>query len=105
MNVNVLTLDGKKSGQIDLPIVFNTELNRDLIHKAYINLESHGFQKHSTHPTAGQDVVADSNDPPTGRGISRIARMKGGGGGRQGQAGEVAGTRGGRQAHLSLIHI
>jgi len=99
MNVNVLTLDGKKSGQIDLPIVFNTELNRDLIHKAYINLESHGFQKHSTHPTAGQDVVADSNDPPTGRGIARIARMKGGGGGRQGQAGEVAGTRGGRQAH------
>ena len=48
MNVNVLTLDGKKSGQIDLPIVFNTELNRELIHKAYINLESHGFQKHST---------------------------------------------------------
>ena len=61
MNVNVLTLDGKKSGQIDLPIVFNTELNRELIHKAYINLESHGFQKHATQPTAGQDVVADSN--------------------------------------------
>ena len=99
MKTSVLTLDGKKSGQIDLPNVFDTKLNSELIHKAYINLESHGFQKHSTHPTAGQDVVADSNDPPTGRGISRIARMKGGGGGRQGQAGEVAGTRGGRQAH------
>ena len=99
MKTSVLTLDGKKSGQIDLPNIFDTELNSELIHKAYINLESHGFQKHSTHPTAGQDVVADSNDPPTGRGISRIARMKGGGGGRQGQAGEVAGTRGGRQAH------
>ena len=99
MKVDLMTLDGKKSEQIDLPIIFNTELNTKLIHKAYINLESHGFQKHSTHPTAGQDVVADSNDPPTGRGISRIARMKGGGGGRQGQAGEVAGTRGGRQAH------
>ena len=99
MKVSLLTLDGKKSGQIDLPNVFDTKLNSVLIHKAYINLESHGFQKHSTHPTAGQDVVADSNDPPTGRGISRIARMKGGGGGRQGQAGEVAGTRGGRQAH------
>ena len=99
MKVDLMTLDGKKSEQIDLPIIFNTELNTKLIHKAYINLESHGFQKHSTHPTAGQDVVADSNDPPTGRGIARIARMKGGGGGRQGQAGEVAGTRGGRQAH------
>ena len=30
---------------------------------------------------------------------ARIARMKGGGGGRQGEAGEVASTRGGRQAH------
>ena len=99
MKADLMTLDGKKSEQIDLPIIFNTELNTKLIRKAYINLESHGFQKHSTHPTAGQDVVADSNDPPTGRGIARIARMKGGGGGRQGQAGEVAGTRGGRQAH------
>ena len=30
---------------------------------------------------------------------SRIAKIKGGGGGRAGQAGEVASTRGGRQAH------
>ena len=104
MKTSVLTLDGKKSGQIDLPNVFDTKLNSELIHKAYINLESHGFQKHSTHPTAGQDVVADSNDPPTGRGIARIARMKGGGGGRQGQAGEVAGTRGGRQAHRPYVN-
>ena len=80
MKVDVLTLDGKKSEKIDLPNVFETKLNSNLIHKAYINLESHGFQKHATHPTAGQDVVADSNDPPTGRGIARIARMKGGGG-------------------------
>ena len=104
MKADLMTLDGKKSEQIDLPIIFNTELNTKLIHKAYINLESHGFQKHSTHPTAGQDVVADSNDPPTGRGIARIARMKGGGGGRQGQAGEVAGTRGGRQAHRPYVN-
>ena len=99
MKINTLSLTGKKSGEIELPNIFETPIRKDIIHKAYINLESHGFQKHSTHPTAGQDVVADSNDPPTGRGISRIARMKGGGGGRQGQAGEVASTRGGRQAH------
>tara|TARA_B110000014_G_scaffold242064_1_gene211359 strand:- start:1033 stop:1845 length:813 start_codon:yes stop_codon:yes gene_type:complete len=99
MKVDTVTLDGKKDGSIELPNIFETEIKKDVIHKAYINLESHGFQKHSTHATAGQDVVADSNDPPTGRGIARIARMKGGGGGRQGQAGEVASTRGGRQAH------
>ncbi|NNM03446.1 MAG: 50S ribosomal protein L4, partial [Nitrosopumilus sp.] len=51
----------------------------------------------------GQDVVADSNDPPTGQGVSRVARMSGGGGGRQGQGGEVASTRGGRQAHPPIV--
>ena len=99
MKTPVLTINGKKDGEVELPNVFNTEVNRTLIHKAYINLESHGFQKHSTKPTAGMEVVADSNDPPTGRGVARIAKIKGGGGGRAGQAGEVASTRGGRQAH------
>ena len=99
MKRDVLTISGKKDGDIELPNVFETEVNRTLIHKAYINLESHGFQKHSTKPTAGMEVVADSNDPPTGRGVARIAKIKGGGGGRAGQAGEVASTRGGRQAH------
>ena len=104
MKVDTLSIDGKKDGQIELPSIFETSIRKDVIHKAYINLESHGFQKHATHPTAGQDVVADSNDPPTGRGVSRIARMKGGGGGRQGQGGEVAGTRGGRQAHRPYVN-
>ena len=99
MKTSVLTITGKKDGDIELPNVFNTEIKQATIHKAYINLESHGFQKHSTKPTAGMEVVADSNDPPTGRGVARIAKIKGGGGGRAGQAGEVASTRGGRQAH------
>ena len=83
MKTETFTLDGKKDGVVELPSIFETDIKKDVIKKAYINLESHGFQKHSTHATAGQDVVADSNDPPTGRGIARIARMKGGGGGRQ----------------------
>ena len=45
------------------------------------------------------DVVAESNSPPTGHHQARVARMAGGGGGRQGQAGGVAMTRKGRQAH------
>jgi len=94
-----LTLTGSKDEEIELPLVFSTPFRRELIHKAWTNLNSHKFQRQGRHPTAGMDVVADSNSPPTGQGISRIARMRGGGGGRQGQAGEVASTRGGRQAH------
>ena len=41
MKVDVLTTTGKKDGGIELPLVFDTEVNRTLIHKAYINLESH----------------------------------------------------------------
>ena len=49
------------------------------------------------------DVVARSNDPPTGQHQARIAKMKGGGGGRQGLAGGVASVRGGRQAHPPIV--
>ncbi|RNJ80374.1 MAG: 50S ribosomal protein L4 [Nitrosopumilus sp. B06] len=96
-------LDGSRDGDVELPPIFETPFRRDLIHKAFVNLTSHGFQPQGRKPTAGTDVVADSNDPPTGQGVSRVARMKGGGGGRQGQGGEVASTRGGRQAHPPIV--
>ena len=97
--VTSLSLAGTKDEEIELPKIFSTPFRRELIHKAWTNLNSHKFQRQGRHPTAGMDVVADSNNPPTGQGIARIARMRGGGGGRQGQAGEVASIRGGRQAH------
>lgn len=99
MKADVLGLDGQKMSQVDMPPVFETPFRPDLIRRAHICLESHRFQPKGTHPTAGMDVVARSNDPPTGRGSSRIAKMRGGGGGRMGQAGGVASVRGGRQAH------
>ena len=99
MKVPLLKINGTKNGQIELPLVFSTEFRKDLIHKSFTNLQSHKFQPQGRHPTAGMDVVARSNDPPTGRGTSRIAKMRGGGGGRQGEAGGVASVRGGRQAH------
>ena len=104
MKVPVLGLDGDASGKIELPPVFLTPFRKDLIHKAFTNLNSHGFQPQGRHPTAGMDVVARSNDPPTGRAQSRIAKMRGGGGGRQGQAGGVASVRGGRQAHPPNVY-
>ena len=99
MKTPVYDINGKIVGETTLPDVFLTPFRRDLIHKAYVHLDSHRFQPQGRHPTAGMDVVARSDDPPTGRGVSRIAKMRGGGGGRQGQAGGVASVRGGRQAH------
>ena len=103
MKTTVSTTTGSKDGEIELPLVFTTPFRRELIHKAYTNLNSHKFQPQGRHPTAGMDVVADSNDPPTGQGVSRVARAQGGGGGRQGQGAEVASTRGGRQAHPPIV--
>ena len=99
MKIPVLATNGKKEEEVELPLVFSTDFRKDLIHKAFINLSSHSFQSQGRQPTAGQDVSASSNDPPTGRGTSRIAKMHGGGGGRQGQAGGVGSVRGGRQTH------
>ena len=103
MKTAVYTTIGTKDGEVELPSVFSTPLRQELIHKAFTNLTSHKFQRQGRKPNAGMDVVADSNDPPTGQGVSRVARMQGGGGGRQGQGAEVASTRGGRQAHPPIV--
>ena len=100
--VPVLGLDGSPAGgrTAALPDAFASPLRRDLVHKAYTILDSHRYQPKGVHPTAGMDNSADSFDPPTGRGRSRVARIKGSGaGGRGGEGAEVASTRGGRQAH------
>ena len=99
MTVQVFSLNGSKQEEIELPLVFSTPLRVDLLHRAYINLESHKFQTQGRYPLAGMNVVAESNSPPTGHHQARVARMHGGGGGRQGQGGGVAMVRGGRQAH------
>ncbi len=103
MRVATFDLRGQELDQIELPPIFETPFRRDVIHKVYTNMNSHRFQPQGRHPTAGMDVSADSNDPPTGRGQSRVARALGGGGGRQGQGAEVASTRGGRQAHPPIV--
>jgi len=103
MKSPTFSISGSEEGQIQLPLVFSTPFREEIIHKAYTNLNSHKFQPQGRHPTAGMDVVARSNDPPTGHGTSRIAKMRGGGGGRQGQAGGVASVRGGRQPHPPIV--
>ena len=76
MKRSILTINGKKDSDIELPNVFETEVNRTLIHRAFINLQTHSFQKHSTKPTAGMEVVADSNDPPTVEALQELLKSK-----------------------------
>jgi len=83
MKVPVFTTTGSKDGEIELPLVFSTPIRNELIHKAYVHLESHSFQRQGRYPNAGMDVVAESNSPPTGHHQARVARMAGGGGGRR----------------------
>ena len=97
IRTKVLGLDGKESRTIDLPTVFQTPFRYDVIHKAYVNLLSHSFQRQGRYPMAGEVVSAESRN--TGLGIARIARAKGEGFSRAGQAAGVAGIRQGRVAH------
>jgi large subunit ribosomal protein L4e len=103
MKVPVFSVAGSQDGDVELPMIFSTPIRNDLIHKAHVHLKSHSFQKQGRYPNAGMDVVAESNSPPTGHGAARVARMRGGGGGRQGQGGGVAMVRKGRQAHPPIV--
>ena len=98
MKAQTFSLTGAKQDEIELPKVFSTPVNPTLIHRAYVNLDSHHYQRQGRMPSAGQNTVAASNDPPTGHGQARVARIRGGGP-RRGQGAKVAMTRGGRQAH------
>jgi large subunit ribosomal protein L4e len=97
IQAKVLGLDGEESHTIDLPTVFQTPFMYDVIHKAYVNLLSHSFQRQGRYPMAGEVVSAESRN--TGLGIARIARAKGEGFSRAGQAAGVASIRQGRVAH------
>ena len=97
MKANVIDLERNKIGSIDLPEVFLTPYHPAVIHKTYVSLLSHSFQPQGRYPFAGEVVSAESRN--TGLGIARIARAKGQGFPRAGQAAGVAGVRHGRVAH------
>ncbi|HLN34920.1 MAG TPA: 50S ribosomal protein L4 [Nitrososphaeraceae archaeon] len=95
--VKVLGMDGKEKEHIELPSVFSTPYKPRVIQKVYNHLNSHSFQIQGRYPGAGQMVSAESRN--TGLGIARIARARGEGFPRAGQAAGVAGVRKGRVAH------
>jgi len=97
MKVTMLGLDGRNVGEIELPRVFETPYRPEVIHKVYVNLLSHSYQRQGRYPAAGEMVSAQSRN--TGLGIARVARARGEGFPRAGQAAGVAGVRHGRVAH------
>jgi large subunit ribosomal protein L4e len=95
---SVISIGSGRAGQeIELPRVFDTPYRPEVIHKVYVNLRSHSYQEQGRYPAAGEMVSAESRN--TGLGIARLARARGEGFPRAGQAASVAGVRHGRVAH------
>jgi large subunit ribosomal protein L4e len=97
--VKVLDLEGKETESVGLPSVFSTPLRTDVINRVYIALESHARHPQGRDPLAGERTTAEAGNPPTGRGISRIPRVKGERYSKSGMAGGVASTVYGRLPH------
>jgi large subunit ribosomal protein L4e len=97
MKAKVVAVSGKEAGEVELPVVFDTPYRPEVIHKVYVNLLSHSYQRQGRYPAAGEMVSAESRN--TGLGIARLARARGEGFPRAGQAASVAGVRHGRVAH------
>jgi large subunit ribosomal protein L4e len=88
----VFNLEGKSVGKIELPPVFTTPLRPDVIKRAVLAIQSSRRQPQGRDYMAGKRTTAESRG--TGSGISRVPRLKGGGG----RAAFAPGTVGGRLA-------
>lgn len=99
MKAEVLGMDGKSSGKVNVPDVFETQLRADLVKRAFWLVGSHGFQPKGRDPMAGERTSAETHSPPTGTGQSRIPRVKGERYSRSGLAGGVASVVKGRLPH------
>lgn len=74
MKVPVLNLAVEKVGELDLPKVFDTPIRPDVIRRAVIAQQSHGFQPQGRDPMAGKRNTALSKG--TGHAQARLPRAK-----------------------------
>ncbi|MCW3997163.1 MAG: 50S ribosomal protein L4 [Candidatus Bathyarchaeota archaeon] len=91
--LTIFSLEGKPEGKTTLPKIFATSIRPDVIKRAVLAIQSTRIQPQGRDPMAGKKTSAESRG--TGLGISRIPRVKGGGG----KAGFAPSTVGGRQPH------
>lgn len=75
MSVPVFNADNDVSGEVELPKIFDTPYRPDVIKRAVISLQTHGFQPQGRDPMAGKRTTAESWG--TGRGMSRVPRQRG----------------------------
>lgn len=75
MSVPVFNADNNVSGEVEIPKIFDTPYRPDVIKRAVIALQTHGFQPQGRDPMAGKRTTAESWG--TGRGMSRVPRQRG----------------------------
>lgn len=75
MKVPVLSAENQPVEEVELPQVFQTPYRPDMIKRAVIAQQSHGFQPQGRDPMAGKRTTAESWG--TGRHLARIPRLKG----------------------------
>jgi len=81
---SVQSLEGKKIAQVALPAVFTSPIRADIIQMVHTNLNKNARQAYAVSTNAGHQTAAESWG--TGRAVSRIPRVTGGGTHRAGQA-------------------
>lgn len=59
MKADILSLDGKKLKEIELPAAFETEVDKDLIKRAVLASQSARIQPKGPNPRAGRDYTAE----------------------------------------------
>jgi len=72
--VTVYGIGGDAVGEVVLPSVFEARVRPDLIKRAVLTIQSHGFQPQGRDPRAGKKTTAVSVG--VGRGLSRVPRLK-----------------------------
>jgi len=92
--ISVFNEQGEVSGQVTLPAVFKAPIRPDVVHFVHSNMSKNSRQPYAVHKHAGHQTSAESWG--TGRAVSRIPRVRGGGTHRSGQAAFGNMCRGGR---------
>lgn len=92
MKVNVYSMEGEVTGDIELPAIFNEEYRPDIIKRAVISSQTARIQPWGNDPLAGKRTTAESWG--SGRGAAMVPRIKNGS-----RAAFIPLAVGGRQAH------
>ena len=82
--VNVFGIDGNTKGTATMPFVFSSPIRPDVVNFVHTNVAKNKRQAYAVKNDAGMEHSAESWG--TGRAVSRIPRVAGGGTHRAGQA-------------------